>query len=130
MSSDIVVKTATVPRLSFPEGAAVEFSIPVPETYDLTGKRVEFAIRTGGGRDPKLFRSSSEEAEITITLQTVTILIPPATLSDVEDSETTLADVACGLTEYRIDFLASESAPVDWRLQGDILWIQKEGGWK
>lgn len=130
MATSYTIKTAVVPLLRMPTGASFEISVPMDESYDLTGKRVEFAMRVKAGHgDNAIFYSDSTTGYITIADQLVTISIPPSAESTASSSVLFSTITEAVMTEYRIDFLASEGQPVDVRLQGEVEWLPEEGDW-
>ncbi len=123
------LKTAVVPLIEFPNGASLEISIPMGSDYDMTGKRVEFEIRTRDSSDRRFFSSDTDGTYINISSQTTTISIPP-TAPSTADSSIKLSDItAKGTCEYKIDFLASTGQPVDLRLQGNMTFHEETGDW-
>lgn len=123
------LKTAVVPLIEFPNGASLEISIPMDAEYDMTGKRVEFEIRSRNSTDKRSFTTDTDGAYVTISSQTTTVSIPP-TATSTADSSITLADItAKEACEYKIDFLASAGQPVDLRLQGNMNFHEETGDW-
>jgi hypothetical protein len=117
-------KAADIGRVKLPDGTSLDMNITIPEAYDMTGKKVVFAMRVSRTQTDLIFQTSSEGTAITITDQTVAISIPTAEESE-HDSEVTFGGL---VTDYdRRDFeFAIDLKPVasgsdtDYRIQGSL----------
>lgn len=123
--STVISGVSDLPRFYFAQGAKMRLTLNVGAEFPLAGKFAEFGIRARSGKVRRIFRTDSDESNLSIAAQVVSVDIDPAdetvpafsggwTLSDVQ---------ALAETEYWVDFADTEGGPVLLRLQGQANWV-------
>ena len=123
--SPVISGVADLPKFYFAEGSAFRLVANIDADLPLSGKFVSFGTRARSGTVRRVFSTDSDEANLSIASQAITLNIAT-------DDETvpafsggwTLADIqAKGETEYWIDISATEGGDVILRLQGQADWV-------
>ena len=129
-STSILSGVQDLPKIFFAAGSSFRMTINMDADFPLAGKFAEFGIRctteSATGSTRRIFRTDSDESNLSISSQIVSIVIDPAdetvpaftggwTLADVQDF---------GDTEYWIDFSDDEGDAALLRLQGRAKWVK------
>lgn len=127
---DITTRTVSAPKFRFPLGGNFELTLNVTG-LSLTGKTVRFAAESqsvAAGLERYLLDSVADAAEIAVSGSTITIDLPPSTVSN-DDAEYSLSDlIAAGLVRYSVTITDdADDDEVKARVQGDAVWIRDVG---
>jgi hypothetical protein len=112
-----------LPLIARPNDAPFNFAFLVSDGYDPGDVEkwvIEFQCRYGQAPRPEWMAEDNDETLVTVTDQTVTVTVPLDTVSQIEASETTLADLAAlGSSAWSLTAYGVEDAFL-WRLQEPV----------
>lgn len=131
------LKTEYIEVIEIAHGGGISFVVPFPFVeggIDLTGRYAAFNIKKDAANRDLLFSASTENGKLTIDNpgtadQAVTVEIDWRDASE-HDAAVTLESAIGSLKnfEHGIDFRSAAGGPLDFRIQGDLKWIDDTGG--